>query len=63
MAREIRDLEMTVAAVEVMVVTIAIRNLIREGKTYQLMNTMETGSQYGMQTLNKHSLPYTITAS
>ena len=42
-----------VAAVEVMVTTGAIRNLIREGKTYQLPNAIQTGSQYGMQTLNQ----------
>lgn len=42
-----------VAAVEAMIVTAAIRNLIREGKTYQLMNTIQTGAQYGMQTLNQ----------
>ena len=42
-----------VAAVEVMLATAAIRNLIREGKTYQLLNTIQTGGQYGMQTLNQ----------
>jgi twitching motility protein PilT len=42
-----------VAAVEAMIATSAIRNLIREGKTYQLMNAIHTGSQYGMQTMNQ----------
>jgi len=42
-----------VLALEVMVATGAVRNLIREGKTYQLMNTMQTGAQYGMQTLEQ----------
>lgn len=42
-----------VLALEVMVATDAVRNLIREGKTYQLMNTMQTGAQYGMQTLEQ----------
>jgi len=42
-----------VAAVEVMLATAAVRNLIREGKTYQLMNTIQTGAQYGMQTLDQ----------
>jgi twitching motility protein PilT len=41
------------AAVEVMLTTPAIRNLIREGKDYQLMNAIQTGSQSGMQTLNQ----------
>jgi len=42
-----------VAAVEIMLATSAVRNLIREGKTYQLMNTIQMGSQYGMQTLDQ----------
>ena len=42
-----------VAAVEVMLATPAIRNLIREGKTHQMMNCIQTGGQYGMQTLNQ----------
>jgi len=42
-----------VAAVEVMLATPAIRNLIREGKTHQMMNAIQTGAQYGMQTLNQ----------
>jgi len=42
-----------VAAVEIMLATPAVRNLIREGKTYQLTNAMQTGSQYGMQTLDQ----------
>jgi twitching motility protein PilT len=42
-----------VPAVEVMLSTPAIRNLIREGKTWQMFNVMQTGTQYGMQTLNQ----------
>ncbi|MBM4466661.1 MAG: type IV pilus twitching motility protein PilT [Chloroflexi bacterium] len=42
-----------VAAVEVMIATPAIRNLIREGKTYQIPNVIQTSAQYGMQTLNQ----------
>jgi twitching motility protein PilT len=42
-----------VAAIEVMLATPAIKNLIREGKTYQMMNVIQTGTQYGMQTLNQ----------
>jgi twitching motility protein PilT len=42
-----------VAALEIMVATSAIRNLIREGKTYQIMSSIETGSQYGMQPMDK----------
>jgi len=42
-----------VAAIEIMVATSAIRNLIREGKTYQIMSAIETGTQYGMQPMDK----------
>jgi len=42
-----------IPAVEVMLATIAIRNLIREGKTYQILNAIQTGAQYGMQTLDQ----------
>jgi twitching motility protein PilT len=42
-----------VPAVEVMLATTAIRNLIREGKTYQMSNVIQTGAQYGMQTLDQ----------
>lgn len=42
-----------VAAVEIMLATAAVRNLIREGKTYQLSNAIQTGSQYGSQTLDQ----------
>ena len=40
------------AAMEVMVATPAVRNLIREGKTYQLPSMIQTGKQYGMQLLD-----------
>jgi len=42
-----------VVAVEVMIATDAIRNLIREGKTPQMVNVMQTGAQIGMQTLDQ----------
>lgn len=41
-----------VAAMEVMVATPAIRNLIREGKTYQIISHIQTGAKYGMQSLD-----------
>lgn len=40
------------AALEIMIATPAVRNLIREGKTYQIPSTMQTGKQFGMQTLD-----------
>jgi twitching motility protein PilT len=42
-----------VAAVEAMVATPAVRNLIREGKTHLLFATMQSGIKEGMQTLNQ----------
>lgn len=43
-----------VAAFEIMVATPAIRNLIREGKTYQIVSEMQTGARYGMRLLDDH---------
>lgn len=40
-------------ATEVMVATPAIRNLIREGKIYQIYSAMQSGGQYGMQTMDQ----------
>jgi twitching motility protein PilT len=42
-----------IASIEVMVATSALRNLIREGKTYQMYSVIETGAQYGMQTMDR----------
>lgn len=42
-----------VAACEVMVGTSAVRNLIREAKTPQMVNTMQAGQEHGMQTLDQ----------
>ena len=44
-----------VAAIEILMNTKAVANLIREQKTYQLHSIMQTGSQYGMCLLD-HSL-------
>jgi twitching motility protein PilT len=43
-----------VAALEILVTTPAIRNLIREGKTYQIISQIQTGVKFGMQTLDMH---------
>jgi twitching motility protein PilT len=40
-----------VAAREVLIITNAISNLIREGKTHQIYSSIETGAKYGMCTL------------
>ncbi|MGH2403504.1 MAG: type IV pilus twitching motility protein PilT [bacterium] len=41
------------AAIEVMVATPAVRNLIREGKTHMMAGTIQSGGKDGMQTLNQ----------
>ena len=41
-----------VAALEVLIVTPAISNLIREGKTFQIPSAMQTGKNHGMVMLN-----------
>lgn len=48
-----------VLATEVLVVTSAARNVIREGKTYQLPTILQTGGKLGMHTLdNKLKMLY-----
>ncbi len=42
-----------IAALEIMTTTSAVKNLIREGKTFQLPSIIETGSTLGMQTLGQ----------
>jgi len=42
-----------VPAVEIMIATPAIRNLIRETKTHQIHSTIQTGGQYGMMTMDQ----------
>lgn len=41
-----------VAAFEVMIATYAVRNLIREGKAYQIPSILQTGKKDGMQTMD-----------
>ena len=43
-----------VAAYELLVVTPAISNLIREGKTFRINSSIQTGRKYGMQLLDDH---------
>jgi twitching motility protein PilT len=42
-----------VPAVEVMLATPAIRNLVREAKTHQIETAIQTGGQQGMQTMDQ----------
>ncbi len=55
-------------ASEVMIATPAIRNLIREGKIFQIYSSMQAGGKFGMQTMDQsladlvlsHKIPYEI---
>jgi len=42
-----------VAAVEIMVANPAVRNIIREGKNYQLEAVIQTGAETGMQSMDR----------
>lgn len=42
-----------VAAAEVLIATPAVRNIIREGKNYQLEAVIQTGAEYGMQSMDR----------
>lgn len=41
-----------VGAFEIMMATPAIRNLIREGKSHQILSIMQTGGKFGMRTMD-----------
>ena len=43
-----------VPAVEILVPTPAVRNLIREGKTHQIYSALQAGAKYGMQTMDQN---------
>jgi twitching motility protein PilT len=42
-----------IAAAEILIATPAVRNSIREGKTHQLEAVIQTGSEFGMQSMDK----------
>ncbi len=46
------DVKGRCAALEILICTAAVRNLVREGKTFQIPSVMQTGRKYGMQTLD-----------
>jgi twitching motility protein PilT len=48
-----KDGQGRVAAHEIMIGTPAIRNLIREAKVAQMYSAIQTGQQFGMQTLDQ----------
>ncbi len=48
-----KDKKGRVAVLEIMVATVAIRNLVRESKTHQMPSAIQTGTQLGMQSLEQ----------
>ncbi|MEE8416987.1 MAG: type IV pilus twitching motility protein PilT [Desulfobacterales bacterium] len=46
------DIKGRIPALEVLIATPAVRNLIREGKTHMLAGSMQVGKKYGMQLLD-----------
>lgn len=65
-----RDRTGRIPAVEVMVATPAIRNLVREGKIHQITTAMQSGGKHGMVTMDqslaelvrKHVISYELAA-
>ncbi|MBX6423507.1 type IV pilus twitching motility protein PilT [Thermosulfurimonas sp. F29] len=47
-----------VVAFEILIATPAVRNLIREGKTYQIPSIIQTGRKYGMISLDDSIMDY-----
>src|SRR6476660_1180653 len=52
------DVKGRVAALEILVVTPAIANLIREAKTFQIPGMLQVGKKHGMQTLDDAIMDY-----
>ncbi|CAG36423.1 type IV pilus twitching motility protein PilT [Desulfotalea psychrophila] len=46
------DVKGRCAALEILIATPAVRNLIREAKTFQIISSMQTGKKFGMRTLD-----------
>ncbi len=42
-----------IAAAEIMIATPAVRNIVREGKSHQLDAVIQTGAEFGMQSMDK----------
>jgi twitching motility protein PilT len=42
-----------VAAAEIMIATPAVRNIVREGKTHQMDAVIQTGAEFGMQSMDR----------
>ena len=53
-----KDKKGRVAAMEIMIATPAIRNLIREGKIHQIPSAIQTGGQFDMQLMDQNLLAF-----
>ena len=51
---ERKDREGRIAAMEIMIMNAAIRNLIRESKVFQINTVIQTGARQGMSTMDNH---------
>ena len=47
-----------IVATEILIATPAVKNLIREGKTYQIPSVIQTGKKYGMMSLDDCIMNY-----
>ena len=47
-----RDTQGRCAALEILIATPAVRNLVRDGKTFQIPTVLQTGKKFGMQSLD-----------
>ena len=47
-----KDGQGRIVAVETLVTTPAVRNLIREGKSHQILSVIQTGAKFGMQSMD-----------
>jgi len=56
-----RDGSGRIAALEIMVATTAVRNLIREGKTHQLSSIIQTSQKFGMLSMDQVLKNYAMT--
>jgi twitching motility protein PilT len=52
-----------IAAAEILIATPAVRNIIREGKTHQLDAVIQTGAEFGMQSMDKQLVSLIHTGS
>ena len=53
-----RDTKGRCPALEILIATPAVRNLVRDGKTFQIPTVLQTGKKYGMQSLDEAILEH-----